>query len=152
MELVIETSAATVLDFLNGLRGHVEVTFEEGTHAAWLYDVLQKTQAKVMVCDPRKNRLLHDGNKSDKVDARKLAQLLRAGLLSPVYHGEHGVRDLKELVRSYEYLVEDSTQPEEPRRCLRSPRGCAAPPSSRRVRRPSSRRSMTSGALVRRTF
>ena len=36
---------------------------------------------------------------SDKVDARKLAQLLRAGLLSPVYHGEHGVRDLKELVR-----------------------------------------------------
>jgi transposase len=50
-----------------------------------------------------------DGNKSDRVDARKLAQLLRAGLLSPVYHGEHGTRDLKELVRSYEYLVEDST-------------------------------------------
>ncbi len=44
---------------------------------------------------------------SDKVDARKLAQLLRAGLLSPVYHGEHGLRDLKELVRSYEYLVEE---------------------------------------------
>jgi hypothetical protein len=43
------------------------------------------------------------------VDARKLAQLLRPGLLSPVYHGEHGTRDLKELVRSYEYLVEDST-------------------------------------------
>ncbi len=47
---------------------------------------------------------------SDKNDARKLAQLLRAGLLSSVYHGEHGVRDLKELVRSYEYLVEDSTR------------------------------------------
>lgn len=46
----------------------------------------------------------------DKVNARKLAQLLRAGLLSPVYHGEHSVRDLKELVRSYEYLVEDSTR------------------------------------------
>ncbi len=110
MESVIETSAATILDFLKGLRGHIEVTFEEGTHAAWLYDVLKRTQAKVIVCDPRKNRLLSDGNKSDKVDARKLAQLLRAGLLSPVYHGEHGVRDLKELVRSYEYLVEDSTR------------------------------------------
>ena len=110
MESVVETSAATVLDFLKGLRGHVEVTFEEGTHAAWLYDVLKPTKAKVIVCNPRKNQLLNDGNKSDKVDARKLAQLLRAGLVSPVYHGEHGVRDLKELVRSYEYLVEDSTR------------------------------------------
>lgn len=110
MESVVETSAATVLDFLKGLRGQVEITFEEGTHAAWLYEVLQKTKAEVIVCDPRKNRLLRDGNKSDKVDARKLARLLRAGLLSPVYHGEQGVRDLKELVRSYEYLVEDSTR------------------------------------------
>jgi transposase len=74
------------------------------------YDVLKRTKATVIVCDPRQNRLLQDGNKSDKVDARKLAQLLRAGLLSPVYHGEHGTRDLKELVRSYEYLVEDSTR------------------------------------------
>ncbi len=110
MESIVETSAATILDFLKGLRGEVEVTFEEGTHAAWLYDTLKRTKAKVIVCNPRKNRLLSDGNKSDKVDARKLAQLLRAGLLSPVYHGEHGVRDLKELVRSYEYLVEDSTR------------------------------------------
>src|SRR5918999_984791 len=109
-ESVVETSAATVLDSLKGLRGRVKVTFEEGTHAAWLYDVLKATKAEVIVCDPRKNRLLRDGNKSDKVDARKLAQLLRAGLLSPVYHGEQGVRDLKELVRSYEYLVEDSTR------------------------------------------
>src|SRR5215210_7324967 len=109
-EAVIETSAATLLDFLKRLRGQVEVTFEEGTHAAWLYDTLKRTKAQVIVCDPRKNRLLQDGNKSDRVDARKLAQLLRAGLLSPVYHGEHGTRDLKELVRSYEYLVEDSTR------------------------------------------
>jgi hypothetical protein len=31
-------------------------------------------------------------------------------LLSLVYYGEHGVRDLRELIRSYEYLVEDSTR------------------------------------------
>jgi len=110
MESVIETSAATILGFLKELRGEVHVTFEEGTHAAWLYDVLKKIKAQVIVCDPRQNRLLQDGHKSDKVDARKLAQLLRTGLLSPVYHGQHGTRDLKELVRSYEYLVEDSTR------------------------------------------
>ena len=102
VESVVETSAATVLTFLGGLRGHVEVTFEEGTHAAWLYDVLRAARVKALVCDPRKNKLLLEGNKSDKADARKLGQLLRTGLFSPVYHGEHGVRDLRELVRSYE--------------------------------------------------
>ena len=85
MESVGETSAATALGFLKGLRGQVEVTFEEGTHAAWLYGTLQRAEVKVVVCDPRRNRLLRDGNKSDRVDARKLAQLLRAGLPSPVY-------------------------------------------------------------------
>lgn len=91
MESVVETGAATVLDLLKGLGGRVELTFEEGTHTAWLDDLLKNTQAEVIVCDPRKNRLLRDGHKSDQVDARKLAQLLRAGLLSPVYHGAQGV-------------------------------------------------------------
>jgi hypothetical protein len=34
---------------------------------------------KVIVCDPRKNALLNAGNKNDRVDARKLSDLLRAG-------------------------------------------------------------------------
>lgn len=55
MESVVETRASTILNYLKGLRGRVEVTFEEGTHAAWLYDVLKQTTAKVIVCDPRKN-------------------------------------------------------------------------------------------------
>jgi hypothetical protein len=33
VESAVETSAATVLTFPGGLRGHVEVAFEEGTHA-----------------------------------------------------------------------------------------------------------------------
>src|SRR3954468_14677116 len=57
MESVVETGPSTILDFLKGLRGQVEVTFEEGTHAAWLYDTLKRTKAEVIVCDPR-NRLL----------------------------------------------------------------------------------------------
>ena len=36
MEGVIETKASTILEFINGLRGEVRVTFEEGTWAAWL--------------------------------------------------------------------------------------------------------------------
>jgi hypothetical protein len=65
---------------------------------------------KIVVCDPRRNALLKEGNKSDKVDARKLAELLRAGLLRPVYHGENGLRTLKELSRSYLTISKDLTR------------------------------------------
>ncbi len=101
MELVIETKSLTIIQFVRGLRGDLHVTLEEGTWAAWLYDLLRPHVREVVVCDPRKNALLKTGNKSDRIDARKLAELLRSNLLRPVYHGEHGVRTLKELSRSY---------------------------------------------------
>ena len=41
MECILETKAATILDFFAGLRGTLSVTFEEGTSAAWLYDLLR---------------------------------------------------------------------------------------------------------------
>lgn len=98
MECIIETKASTILQFVHGLRGSVHVTLEEGTCAAWLHDLLKPHVANVGVCDPRKNALLKAGNKNDRIDARKLADLLRTGLLSPVYHEENGVRSLKELL------------------------------------------------------
>jgi len=76
MECVIETKANTILQFFDGLRGDVQVTFEEGTWAAWLYDLLKPHVAKLVVCDPRRNALLQDGNQNDRVDARKLSDLL----------------------------------------------------------------------------
>src|ERR1700682_2212331 len=101
MEAILETKAETILQLIHGLRGSLHVTLEEGTCAAWLHDLLKPHVASVLVCDPRKNALLKTGNKSDRIDARKLADLLRGGYLSSVYHGEHGVRTLKELSRSY---------------------------------------------------
>ena len=101
METTIETKASTLLEFVQGLRGSLHVTFEEGTWAAWLYDLLKPHVTEVLVCDPRKNALLKTGNKSDRIDARKLAELLYLNKLKPVYHCEHGVGTLKELSRSY---------------------------------------------------
>jgi transposase len=62
------------------------------------------------VCDPRKNTVMKQGNKSDNIDARKLADLLRGGYLCSVYHGEHGLRTLKELARSYLTISKDLTR------------------------------------------
>ena len=110
MQSVLATHAAALLDFVRGLRGSVHLTFEEGTHSAWLHDLLARHVARVVVCDPRQNALLKAGNKSDRIDACKLAELLRAGLLSPVYHGESGTVTLKHLSRSYAALTEDTTR------------------------------------------
>jgi transposase len=110
MECILETKAGTILEFIQGVRGSLSVTFEEGTCAAWLHDLLHPHVSRLVVCDPRKNALLKDGSKSDRIDARKLAELLRGNQLSPVYHGDHGVRTLKELGRSYLTLTQDLTR------------------------------------------
>jgi hypothetical protein len=99
-----------ILQFMNGLRGDLHVTFEEGTWAAWLYDLMKPHVTEVVVCNPRKNALLKEGSKGDKIDARKLAELLRLNHLNPVYHGEHGLRTLKELGRSYLTITKDLTR------------------------------------------
>jgi transposase len=112
MESIIETKAITILQFFQGLHGDVYVTFEEGTWAAWLYDLLKPHVTQVVVCNPRKNALLKQGSKNDQIDARKLTELLRNRSLSAVYHGEQGLRTLKELSRSYLTISKDleSTQ------------------------------------------
>src|SRR5215472_16265207 len=107
MESVIETKANTILDFIDGLRGDVHVTFEEGTWSAWLYDLLKPHVSQLVVCDPRRNALLKEGNQNDRVDAQKLAELLQHNQLRPVYHGDHGLRAQKELVRSYLTISKD---------------------------------------------
>ena len=110
MEAILETKAETILQFIRGLRGSLHVTLEEGTCAAWLHDLLKPHVTQVLVCDPRKNALIKAGNKSDRIDARKLADLLYLNKLNPVYHGETGIRPLKELARSYLALTRDTTR------------------------------------------
>ena len=107
METILETKASSILQFIHGLRGELHVTWEEGTWAAWLYDLLKPHVTEVLVCNPRKIPLLKQGNKSDKIDARKLAERLRLHDLKPVYHGETGVRMVRELARSYLTVVKD---------------------------------------------
>ena len=110
MEAILETKAEAILQFLHDLRGSLQVTLEEGTCAAWLHDLLKPHVTQVLVCDPRKNTPMKIGNKNDRIDARKLADLLYLNKLHPVYHGETGIRALKEVARSYLALNRDVTR------------------------------------------
>jgi len=108
LETIVATEAARLIRLMQSVNGPLHVTFEETTQAGWLYDVIRAYAHEVVVCDPRRNRLLSEGSKADKPDAWKLAELLRAGLLRSVYHGHEATRELKQLVRAYETLSVDT--------------------------------------------
>ena len=108
LETMVSTEASAILRLMKSLSGRLRVTFEETTQAEWLHEVLRSQVTEVVVCDPRRNKLLNEGSKADKVDARKLADLLRTGMLRSVYHGHEATRKLKELVRAYETLSTDT--------------------------------------------
>ena len=57
------------------------------------------------MCDPYHNRLLCHGPKTDKIDAGKLCQLLRSGLLKEVFHTGDSLYELRTLISAYEDVI-----------------------------------------------
>jgi len=105
---VLPTDSGALTEFVRGRRGTRHVTFEEGTQAQWLYELLAPLVDRVVVCDRR--GAPRQGNKGDQVDADQLSELLRRGALRAVYHGSADRATLKELTRTYRNLVEDATR------------------------------------------
>ena len=104
MESILETKAATILQFFAGLRGTLSVTFEENLVSVAVRSApLPRGQTGGV--QSAQERTAQRRDKSDRIDARKLADLLRGNQLKPVYHGETGVRMLRELSRSYLTIV-----------------------------------------------
>src|SRR5829696_5584128 len=107
------------------MRGTIHVAFEEGTQAQWLHDLLVPIAHRVVVCDRRGKP--HQGNKGDQQDADELSDLLRCGKLRAVYHGSAERTKLKELARTYQNLVEDSTRVMQRLKALFRARGIKTP-------------------------
>lgn len=134
MESKVATNQQCIEQFIRGLGGRAHVAFEEGTQAQWLYELLLPVTARVVVCDARK--IGNKGNKDDRGDAERLSELLRLNALRPVYHAATH-RGLKDLVRCYEALVDDSLRVMLRIRALYRSRGITVP--SRRVYQPAHR-------------
>jgi hypothetical protein len=75
-ESILETKAATLLEFFAGLRGSRFVTFEEGTWAAWLYDRMSRRRLMYSVgTDPPEEKSdlrsldrIRGGDEANEVD------------------------------------------------------------------------------------
>lgn len=81
----------------------LEIVFEEGILAQWLYEELKPTADRIIVCDPRQKR--RRGSKNDRIDVHDMADRLRRGELKPVFHETGSIQKLKELASVYQGLV-----------------------------------------------
>ena len=108
MRATVPTEAKAILTLVRSAGSCVQVAFEEGTQAQWLHDLLIDHAERVIVCNVRGRS--ETTNKSDRIDADELSEQLRLGALKPVFHGAPEILTLKELVRCYSGLVEDSTR------------------------------------------
>jgi len=96
----VPTTIPAISNVLDSLQGKKHMALEEGPMAGWLYRNLCRKVDKLIVADPRRNKLItSDGDKDDKIDAAKLAALLRGKYLRSVYHSESdGRSELKHWV------------------------------------------------------
>ena len=91
LQTILATQATAVLDLLREcVASCTSASKRERIRPGCM--TCSRAVSQLVVCNPRKNALLKSGNKSDQIDARKLAELFRAGILSPVYHGEHSTQ------------------------------------------------------------
>jgi len=92
-KIVKQTGGATTIPVLVELLRAIPrpryVAIEEGPLAGWLYRHLREEVDKLVVCEPRRNRLIAaEGDKDDPIDALKLADLLRGGFIKSVHQAD----------------------------------------------------------------
>lgn len=103
----ITTKAASIRTWF-GRRSKSRVALEVGRHSPWISRLLAEVGHEVIVGNPRKIALIHgDTDKSDPIDAEKLARLARVdpSLLSPIQHRRADTQAALAIVRSRDVLV-----------------------------------------------
>jgi transposase len=79
--------------------------------SAWIYDILKPYARQLSMGHPAKMKAISAGkNKSDRIDARMIADLLRCNLLPACYVLPPQLRDLRRLLRYRNLVVQQSVR------------------------------------------
>src|SRR3954449_1892437 len=90
----------TLLELLAGVEGETHVALEATYGWEWLAELLEDAGYDLHLAHPLRTRAIAAARvKTDAIDARTLAQLLRADLLPEAYIAPRELRDLRELLR-----------------------------------------------------
>src|SRR6202051_3824530 len=93
-------------EFLERLPAHSLIALEASGTYSWLVDEMERSGHRPKLCNPLEaKRCLGLTNKTDTLDARGLAILLRNGTLPEVWIPPSELRDQRELLRLRIFLV-----------------------------------------------
>lgn len=112
-EATVATVATALVAQMQALRAYeVHVHLEASDMAEWVRYVIKPHVKRVIVSHPKMNAYIgRDPRKNDKIDARKLAELLAIGKYIAVYFHEDTRRgELKRIVQLYEQVVKCVSQ------------------------------------------
>ncbi len=120
---------ATFLELLAAVDGESRVALEATYGWEWLAELLEDSGYEFHLAHPLRTRAIAAARvKTDAVDARTLAHLLRADLLPEAYVATRELRDLRDLLRPPDRAHPASLRAKEPR-----------PRHARQARRPAAR-------------
>lgn len=105
------TSEENLISYVKDQEGEAVVLMEECDLAGWAQRILIPHAERVAVCEPRANLYIHrDAVKTDKIDAKKLAEIAWMGNYKEVYHTQdEEIHRLHLAVKAYDRLVRKST-------------------------------------------
>lgn len=102
----IPTDETEIRSFFEGMGPEVRAVLEAGPNWYWLCDLLDEIGIDNRLCHPLKTRAIASARiKTDKLDARVLADLLRTDFIAESYKPPLETRYLRELMRGRSYLV-----------------------------------------------
>lgn len=101
------TSEANLIKAFSDQRGEIHVHLEAGELAPWVTSVIAPLVTRVVCSHPQSNAwIAKDADKSDRIDAYKLAELLRLNRFKEVhYPSDQRRREFKTVVQHYDELT-----------------------------------------------
>ena len=96
----IVNDPVTFLELLAGIDGESKIALEATYGWEWLADVLEEAGYELHLAHPLRTKAIASARvKTDAVDARTLAHLLRTDLLPEAYIAPRELRELRDLLR-----------------------------------------------------
>jgi transposase len=107
MNRSFSTGEANLHSAFANLRGEIHVHLEAGELAPWAAAIIAPLVKRVVCSHPKDNAwIAKDGDKCDRVDAYKLAELLRINRFKEVHYApDQPRRNFKQLVQHYDELT-----------------------------------------------
>jgi transposase len=106
----IGNSRESLKEFLNGSTGSRKAILEAGRNWTVMHDWLEEEVDEVKLAHPRKVKAIAEAKiKTDKIDAKILAHLLRADLVPQAYVPKKETRIIKNVLRQRMFFVRVST-------------------------------------------